>query len=178
MSHELSNWETVIEWDDLAGIHYGDELPVYIARYEPDSAALRELLAIKAPSRDCGCISNLHPTTLCNEVREAHFVWRISCPQSSIIGRHDIISVFEKFCSNLKDDFHSTAVESKVSELTTHIFGLELLLAPLILLGELVVDLVEGLLVLQPQLLVDDVQVPHRVHLPLHVRYLLVLEGP
>ena len=118
-----------------------------------------------------------------NEVREARFVWRVAFPQSTIIGRNDIISSTKKYLKNFVPAFFktkktSTAVESKVSELTTHVFGLELLLAPLVLLGELVVDLVEGLLVLQPQLLVDDVQVPHRVHLPLHVRYLLVLEGP
>ena len=59
----------------------------------------------------------------------------------------------------------------------THIFLLELLLAPLVLLGEIFVDLHEGLLVLEAQLLVDDVEVPHGVHLALHVGYLLVLEG-
>ena len=62
--------------------------------------------------------------------------------------------------------------------LFTYVFGLELLLAPLVLLSELVIDLHEELLVLQPQLLVDDVQIPHWVNLSLNVRYLLVLEGP
>ena len=60
----------------------------------------------------------------------------------------------------------------------TYIFRLEFLFAaPDTLALEFLVDLVEVLLVLEPQLLVDDVEVADRVHLALHVSDLLVLEG-
>ena len=58
----------------------------------------------------------------------------------------------------------------------THVFGLGLFVGAQRGLLELIDVGQQVGLVLQSQLLVDDVQVPHRVHLALHVRNVIIVE--
>lgn len=60
----------------------------------------------------------------------------------------------------------------------THVFGFEFLVsAPHGCFLQLVYDWPDHLLVLHPELLVNDLNVPHRVHTALHVDDIFILKG-
>ena len=60
----------------------------------------------------------------------------------------------------------------------SHIFGFGLLVGSQCRFLELLDEGQQVCLIFQPELLVDDVQVPHRVHLALHVCHVIVIKRP